>query len=195
MNIESGKTARRLGTLIPNPKAKLRDQFHEVCRFKYFSPRPEDSYWQWVVRFLKFHRKPIGRAKEPAPHLQTWGTPSPPQPRSQPDWDRVASGQSRRRGRRDTARTLQASLASVYMAEHRLARLMMKELARLQKVASWDNPLRKLIIVNSLSSGTQFQTRRRGLRFDIVGGNEIKCEREGRLAPFPSAAGADAADP
>ncbi len=59
-----------------------------------------------------------------------------PQPGSQPDWERVASGQSRRRGRRDTARTLQASLASVYMAEHRLARLMMKELARLQKVAS-----------------------------------------------------------
>ncbi len=60
MNIESGKTARRLGTLIPNPKAKLRDQFHEVCRFKYFSPRTEDSYWQWVVRFLKFHRSPAG---------------------------------------------------------------------------------------------------------------------------------------
>ena len=39
MNIESGKAARRLGTLVPNPNAKLRDQFHEVCRFKYFSPR------------------------------------------------------------------------------------------------------------------------------------------------------------
>ncbi len=56
MNIESGKTARRLGTLVPNPKARLRDQFHEVCRFKYFSQRTEDSYWQWVVRYLKFHR-------------------------------------------------------------------------------------------------------------------------------------------
>ena len=51
MNIEPGKTARRLGSLIPNPKARLRDQFHEVCRFKYFSQRTEDSYWQWVVRF------------------------------------------------------------------------------------------------------------------------------------------------
>ena len=51
MNIEPGKTARRLGTLIPNPKAKLRDQFHEVCRFKYFSQRTEDSYWQWILRF------------------------------------------------------------------------------------------------------------------------------------------------
>ncbi len=35
----------------------------------------------------------------------------------------------------DTARTLQASLASVYMAKHRVARLVKKELARLQKVA------------------------------------------------------------
>ena len=60
MNIEPGKTARRLGTLVPNPHARLRDQFHEVCRFKYFSPRTEDSYWQWVVRFLKFHRTPDG---------------------------------------------------------------------------------------------------------------------------------------
>jgi len=37
MNIEPGKTASRLGKLVPNPKAKLRDQFHEVARFKYLS--------------------------------------------------------------------------------------------------------------------------------------------------------------
>jgi RNA polymerase sigma-70 factor (ECF subfamily) len=35
----------------------------------------------------------------------------------------------------DTARTLQASVASVYMAKYRVARLVKKELARLQKVA------------------------------------------------------------
>ena len=56
MNTEPGKTAGRFGKLVPNPKAKLQDQFHEVCRFKYFSGRTEESYWQWVVRFLKFHR-------------------------------------------------------------------------------------------------------------------------------------------
>lgn len=75
MNIEPGKTARRLGTLVPNPKARLRDQFHEVCRFKYFSPRTEDSYWQWVVRFLRFHRgKNCGNAR---PH------PGPPLPQGE----------------------------------------------------------------------------------------------------------------
>ena len=61
MNIETGNTAtqtgRRLGKLIPNPKAKLQDQFHEVARFNYLSKRTEDTYWQWVVRFLKFHRR------------------------------------------------------------------------------------------------------------------------------------------
>ena len=35
----------------------------------------------------------------------------------------------------ETARTLQASVASVYMAKHRVARLVKKELARLQKGA------------------------------------------------------------
>lgn len=55
MNIEPRKAA--LGKLIPNPKAKLRDQFHEVARFKYFSQRTEQSYWQWVLRYLRFHKQ------------------------------------------------------------------------------------------------------------------------------------------
>ena len=64
MNIEPAKTAPNFPRprrevrekLIPNPKLKLREQFHEVMRFKHFSQRTEDSYWQWVVRFLRFHR-------------------------------------------------------------------------------------------------------------------------------------------
>jgi len=36
----------------------------------------------------------------------------------------------------DTARTLQASVASVYMAKHRVARLLKKEFASLQKAAA-----------------------------------------------------------
>jgi hypothetical protein len=46
----------------PNPKARLRDQFHEVARFKHLSPLTEDAYWDWVVRFLKFQRKAHGIA-------------------------------------------------------------------------------------------------------------------------------------
>ena len=46
--------------LLPNPKARLRDQFHEVARFKHLSPRSETAYWEWVVRFLKFHKARAG---------------------------------------------------------------------------------------------------------------------------------------
>ena len=56
MNIEPGKTAGGGGKFIPNPRLKLQEQFHEVMRFKHLSERTETAYWQWVVRFLKFHR-------------------------------------------------------------------------------------------------------------------------------------------
>lgn len=42
--------------LVPNPKARLREQFHEVCRFKHLALRSEEAYWGWVVRLLRFHR-------------------------------------------------------------------------------------------------------------------------------------------
>ena len=57
MNIEPANTTRGRERLIPNPKLKLREQFHEVMRFKHFSQRTEKAYWGWVVRFLKFHRR------------------------------------------------------------------------------------------------------------------------------------------
>ena len=50
---------------MPNPKARLNDQFHEVARFKHVSFRSETTYWQWVVRFLKFHRKLAGDWRHP----------------------------------------------------------------------------------------------------------------------------------
>jgi len=57
MNSALAKTALPLEGFLPNPKARLRDQFHEVARFRHLSPRTETAYWGWVVRFLKFHRK------------------------------------------------------------------------------------------------------------------------------------------
>jgi hypothetical protein len=44
---------------VANPKARLKDQFHEVARFKHLSLRTEQTYWGWTVRFLKFHRKDL----------------------------------------------------------------------------------------------------------------------------------------
>ena len=42
---------------LPDPKARLREQFHEVCRFKHLSPRTEETYWGWVRRYLRFHKQ------------------------------------------------------------------------------------------------------------------------------------------
>jgi integron integrase len=52
--------------LVPNPKARLKDQFHEVARFKHLSPRSETAYWDWVVRFLRFHRDKNLASSRPA---------------------------------------------------------------------------------------------------------------------------------
>ena len=44
--------------LTPNPKARLREQVREVLRFHHYSLRTEKAYWQWIRRYLAFHRKP-----------------------------------------------------------------------------------------------------------------------------------------
>jgi hypothetical protein len=51
-NTAGGSLARE--RLVPNPKARLKEQFHEVCRFKHVSLRTEEAYWAWVVRLVKF---------------------------------------------------------------------------------------------------------------------------------------------
>jgi len=43
--------------LVPNPAASLREQVWEVMRFRHYSPRTEVAYWQWVERFLRFHKR------------------------------------------------------------------------------------------------------------------------------------------
>ncbi len=43
--------------LMPNPKASLREQVHEVLRFDHYSLRTEKAYWQWIRRYLEFHRR------------------------------------------------------------------------------------------------------------------------------------------
>ncbi len=50
---------------MPNPKLRLKDQFHEVARFKHLSPRSETAYWEWVVRFLRFHKERAGTWRHP----------------------------------------------------------------------------------------------------------------------------------
>jgi integron integrase len=42
--------------LAPNPQAPLREQVREVLRFHHYSLRTEKAYWQWIRRYLAFHR-------------------------------------------------------------------------------------------------------------------------------------------
>jgi integron integrase len=48
----------RKALLTPNPKARLREQVREVLRFHHYSLRTEKAYWQWIRRYLAFHRSP-----------------------------------------------------------------------------------------------------------------------------------------
>lgn len=50
--IAAGRVVRE--RLVPNPKARLKEQFHEVCRFKHVALRTEEAYWGWVVRLVHF---------------------------------------------------------------------------------------------------------------------------------------------
>jgi integron integrase len=45
---------------LPNPKLKFLDQCREVMRFKQFSRRTEETYLQWIRRFILFHRRAGG---------------------------------------------------------------------------------------------------------------------------------------
>jgi len=54
--MEFRKTAHR-DKFIPNPKARLREQVREVMRFHHYSVRTEETYWQWIRRYIFFHNK------------------------------------------------------------------------------------------------------------------------------------------
>ena len=56
MHIEKANTTLRSG-LVPNPKLRLREQVGEVMRYKHYSGRTEEAYWQWIKRFIFFHGK------------------------------------------------------------------------------------------------------------------------------------------
>ena len=59
MKEESGGfPGRPVAKFIANPKLKFLDQCHEVMRFKQLALRTEETYLQWIRRFILFHRKP-----------------------------------------------------------------------------------------------------------------------------------------
>ena len=61
----AGKAANAPDGLLPKPKGRLREQFHEVARFKHLALRTEGAYWELVVRYLKFHRERADQWRHP----------------------------------------------------------------------------------------------------------------------------------
>ena len=39
----------------PDPKLKLMDQVRQVLRYHHYAYRTEQTYCEWIVRFIKFH--------------------------------------------------------------------------------------------------------------------------------------------
>ena len=66
---------RPLARLIPNPKLRFLDQCREVLRFKQMSPRTEQSYVDWIRRFIVW-------ARDNNPHFTgaAWSVSGPPSP-------------------------------------------------------------------------------------------------------------------
>ena len=52
LDIKKAKAYRRLEGFLPNPKLKLLDQVSEVMRFKHYSIRTEETYREWIRRFI-----------------------------------------------------------------------------------------------------------------------------------------------
>ena len=61
--------------VLPNPKLRLREQFHEVCRFKRLAERTEEAYWGWVRRRCRPRPAAAGGARRRGcgwcPHART----------------------------------------------------------------------------------------------------------------------------
>jgi len=71
--METAKAARSDGSVnvIPDPKSKLLDQVREVIRLKHYSLRTEETYVQWIKRYILSHHKRHPREMG-APEIQAF---------------------------------------------------------------------------------------------------------------------------
>lgn len=54
---------RPQGHFLPNPKLKFLEQCREVMRYKQLARRTEETYIQWIRRFILFHRGQVDSAR------------------------------------------------------------------------------------------------------------------------------------
>lgn len=55
----SREPARPSAVFLPNPKLKLLDQCREVLRFRHYSYRTEQTYLEWIQRYVRFCRATV----------------------------------------------------------------------------------------------------------------------------------------
>jgi hypothetical protein len=48
----------------PDPKLKLMDQVRQMLRYHHYAYRTEQTYCDWIVRFIKFHGAKIHPAQD-----------------------------------------------------------------------------------------------------------------------------------
>ncbi|MBM9519903.1 phage integrase N-terminal SAM-like domain-containing protein [Desulforhopalus vacuolatus] len=41
----------------PNPQLKLRDHVRETLRYSHYAPSTEETYCQWILRYISFYEK------------------------------------------------------------------------------------------------------------------------------------------
>ena len=54
LGLQSGRVGHDL--VVPNPKLKILDQVREVLRLRHYSIRTEQTYCDWIRRYIRFHR-------------------------------------------------------------------------------------------------------------------------------------------
>jgi len=56
----------------PDPKLKLMDQVRQVLRYHHYAYRTEQTYCDWIVRFIKFHGAKIHPSQMGKSHIETF---------------------------------------------------------------------------------------------------------------------------
>ena len=72
MNLKPNRESRRKtqtgpdnrDIVLPNPKLKLFDQCREILRLKHYSYRTEQTYLDWIRRYVRFCRQPWADSAE-----------------------------------------------------------------------------------------------------------------------------------
>ena len=74
-NRSAGTKVSTPAVFLPNPKLKLLDQCREVLRFHHYSYRTEETYLDWIRRYVRFCRDPLLATETPPGAGAGWRHP------------------------------------------------------------------------------------------------------------------------